>query len=62
MAAKPVWHICFHCRERFEAPNEWDIKKLVESHLVSNEFGQQCMGQKQLELSFKKIGKAWVKK
>lgn len=62
MAKKPVWRICFHCRARFEAPDDWSMNKLIESHRVSNEFGQQCMGKAQMELTFKYDGNAWVKK
>ena len=62
MADKPVWRRCLNCVQRFEGKTEQELDDLMRDHIVTTEFGRQCMSEKQLSLSFRKVGNAWVKR
>lgn len=62
MAKKPVWRRCLQCMERFEAPTDFDLGKLFESHFVTADGVRKCMGEAQRKMSFIRQDNAWVKR
>lgn len=62
MAAKPVWKRCPTCVQKFEAGSDRELDNLMRDHIVTTEFGRKCMSEKQLALSFKKVGNSWMKR
>lgn len=59
MAKKQAWRICSVCLNKFIARDEWEMDKVFNTHKVTTDQGQKCMGETQRLMTFKRNGNAW---